>query len=122
MEQLATKLINSDFQKLISDEQILSLYVFVEDVYETRIAPNDANLSVTDMMRAIEKTYRNFLIQLDQLPQDKVRKAESECYAEEARILRMAMDAAKKVLQVERLTKRLKRILEPPFVRDKKSK
>lgn len=114
------ELINGEFRKLISDEEVLSLYVFVEDVYETRIAPNDANLSVGDMMKAIEMNYRHFLIQLDELPQDKVQKAELECYAEEARIMEIAVDAAKKVLQVERLAKTLKRVLEPRFINNRR--
>ncbi|KAK9674970.1 protein of unknown function (DUF4200) [Popillia japonica] len=120
LEELAMELINGEFRKLISDEEVLSMYVFVEDVYETRIAPNDANLSVGDMMKAIEMNYRHFLIQLDELPQDKVQKAESECYAEEARIMEIAVDAAKKVLQVESLAKTLKRVLEPRFISDKR--
>ncbi|GJQ68464.1 hypothetical protein Trydic_g17042 [Trypoxylus dichotomus] len=120
LEELAMELINGEFRKLISDEEVLSLYVFVEDVYETRIAPNDANLSVGDMMKAIEMNYRHFLIQLDELPQDQVHKAETECYAEEARIMEIAVDAAKKVLQVERLAKTLKRVLEPRFVNNRR--
>ena len=111
------ELINGEFRKLISEEEILNLYVFVEDVYEARIAPNDANLGVSDMMKAIEMNYRHFLIQLDQLPVDKVQKAESECYAEEARIMEIAIDAARKVLQVETLIKTLRRVLEPAFVK-----
>lgn len=48
------ELVNGEFRKLVVDDDILNLHVFVEDVYEARIGPNDANLSVTDMMRGIE--------------------------------------------------------------------
>lgn len=54
LEELAMELVNGEFRKLVVDDDILNLHVFVEDVYEARIGPNDANLSVTDMMRGIE--------------------------------------------------------------------
>lgn len=101
---------------------MINLYVFVEDVYETRIAPNDSNLTMSDMMRVIEIQYRDFLLQLDRLPSDLVYRAEMECYAEEARIMAVAKDAAKKVVQVERLMKHLARLLEPPVYRMQKGK
>lgn len=117
LEELARCLIDTSFRRLISAEEILNWYVFVEDVYETRIAPNDANLTACDMMRAIEIKYRDFLIKLDGLPQNKVHKAEIECYTEEAKIMAIAEEASKKVIQIERMTKHLNRILEPPFVK-----
>lgn len=117
MEELAKQLIDSEFCKVISDEEVLNLYVFIEDVYENRVAPNDANLGIIDMMKGVEMLYREFLLQLDRLPQDKVHKAESECYAEEARIMKIAQEAARKVLQIERLARRLERVLDPPFHR-----
>ncbi|KAK9880954.1 hypothetical protein WA026_013278 [Henosepilachna vigintioctopunctata] len=72
LEQLAMELVNGEFRKLVVDEDILNLHVFVEDVYEARIGPNDANLSVTDMMRGIEIKYRNELLQLDKMPSNKL--------------------------------------------------
>lgn len=110
-------MINSVFCKVISDEEVLNLHVFIEDVYETRVGANDANLNIVDMMTGIEVLYRNYLLELDKMPQDKVHKAESESYAEEDRIMKMAMEAARKVVQIDRLAKRLERVLEPPFVR-----
>lgn len=122
LEELAQVLIESEFCKVISDEEVLNLHVFIEDVYETRVAPNDANLGIADMMKGIELCYRKYLLKLDYLPQDKVHKAESECYAEEAKIMKMAKDAARKVEQIERLARRLERVLEPPFERVYKGK
>lgn len=122
MQTLALELINGEFQNLISAEGVLNLYVFVEDVYENRVAPNDANLDVMDMMKGIEMLYRNYLLELDYLAEEKVHKAEMDCYREEARIMKIAQEAAKKVIQIERQAKRLNRVLEPPFERIHKRK
>lgn len=122
LEELAQTLIQSEFSKVISDEEVLNLHVFIEDVYETRVAPNDANLGIVDMMKGIELLYREHLLKLDYLPQDKVHKAESECYAEERKIMAIAVEAARKVQQIERLARRLERVLEGPYQRVYKGK
>lgn len=101
---------------------MLNLYVFVEDVYEARVAPNDANISLADMMKAVEMKYRNYVLLLDSMPQEQVLKAEEECFTEFERIMRIAQEAAKRVVQIERLTHRLKRALEPPLYRTTKGK
>lgn len=41
--------------------------MYVEDVYETRVGPNDANLSMLDMMKGIEEKYRYELLLLDKV-------------------------------------------------------
>lgn len=117
LQSLAMELINGEFQNLIAAEAVLNLYVFVEDVYEKRVAPNDANLSISDMMKGIEIAYRNCLLELDYLPEERVHKAEMDCYVEEARVMKIAQEAAKKVVQIERQAKRLSRVLEPPSYR-----
>ncbi|XP_045462570.1 cilia- and flagella-associated protein 100-like [Harmonia axyridis] len=114
LEELAMELVNGEFRKLVVDDDILNLHVFVEDVYEARIGPNDANLSVTDMMRGIEIKYRNELLQLDKMPSEQVTKLEASCYAEEARILRIAEKASRKIVELERLTYRLLKAFTPP--------
>lgn len=119
---MTNELIKGDFKKLISEEEVLNLYVFVEDVYEARVAPNDANIGLADMMKSVEIKYRNYVLQLDTLPQDQVQRAESECFAHFAKTMRIAQEAAKRVVQIERLTHRLKRALEPPFQRNAKGK
>ncbi|KAL3275403.1 hypothetical protein HHI36_020167 [Cryptolaemus montrouzieri] len=120
LEELAMELVNGEFRKLVVDDDILNLHVFVEDVYEARIGPNDANLSVTDMMRGIEIKYRNELLQLDKMPSEQVTKLEASCYAEEARILRIAEKASKKIMELERLTYRLLKAFTPPESRIKR--
>lgn len=120
MEHLAKELINGDFKKLVAEEEVLNLYVFVEDVYEARVAPNDANIGLADMMKAVEMKYRNYVLRLDALPQDQVVRAETECFAEFEKSMRIAQEAAKRVVQIERLTHRLKRALEPPTYRKTK--
>lgn len=114
LEALARELINGEFRRLICDGSILNLLVMVEDVYEARVAANDANLSAYEMMKAVEIKYREHLLKLDYMPYDKVHKAEMECYAEQAKIMKVAEDASRKVVQIDRLVKRLRRILEPP--------
>lgn len=67
LEDLGNKLIKTEFKQLIKSEEMLNLHVFVEDVYETRIGPNDANLSMLEMMKGIEEKYRNELFLLDKV-------------------------------------------------------
>lgn len=67
LEELALKLIGNEFKRLIMDDEVLNLHVFVEEVYETRIGPNDANLHIDDMMKAIEARYRQELLALDKV-------------------------------------------------------
>ncbi|KAK5642136.1 hypothetical protein RI129_008303 [Pyrocoelia pectoralis] len=121
LEELALELINGDFKELISNDEAINLYVFVEDVYESRIGLNDSNLTVKDMMRVIETGYRKYLLQLDRLPDELVYKAEMACYREEEKTMFLAEDAARKVIQVERLMKHLTRLLEPPRYRTTRS-
>ncbi|KAF5304036.1 hypothetical protein FQA39_LY01821 [Lamprigera yunnana] len=114
LEELAVELINGDFREIISNKEVINLYVFVEDVYESRIGVNDSNMSMKEMMRIVETSYRNYLLQLDRLPDDVVYKAEMTCYREEEKILMLAHDATRKLTQVEQLMKHLTRLLEPP--------
>lgn len=115
-------LINGPYKELLAAEDVLNLYVFVEDVYEARIAPNDAKINLPDMMKAIEIRYRNYVLQLDTLPQNQVMRAEADCSADFAKIKQIAEEAAKKVLQIEILTHSIKRAMEPPFQRKTKGK
>ncbi|KAB0792878.1 hypothetical protein PPYR_12498 [Photinus pyralis] len=114
LEELALELINGNFKELISNDEAINLHVFVEDVYENRIGMNDSNLTMKDMMKGIETGYRDYLLQLDRLPDDLVYKAEMSCYRKEEKTMLLAEEAAKKVVQVERLMKQLTRLLEPP--------
>ncbi|XP_017786367.1 PREDICTED: cilia- and flagella-associated protein 100-like [Nicrophorus vespilloides] len=115
LEFLARELINGEFKRLICDETALNLHVIVEDVYEARVAPNDANLTAYDMMKSVEMKYREWLLKLDYLAHEKVHKAEIDCYNEQTRIMKVALEASRKVIQIERLVKRLRRILEIPI-------
>lgn len=121
LEELAMELINGDFREIISNKEVLNLYVFVEDVYENRIGMNDSNLTMKDMMKIIEVSYRDYLLQLDRLPDELVYKAEMTCYREEEKVMLLAQDASRKVIQVERLMKHLTRLLEPPVYQTQKA-
>ncbi|XP_019762229.2 coiled-coil domain-containing protein 38 [Dendroctonus ponderosae] len=118
LEDLALKLIGNEFKKLVMDDEVLNLHVFVEEVYETRIGPNDANLSMEDMMRSIEARYRHELLALDKVPADQVALLESGCYAEQMMVMRLAERAAKQYAELEQLTHKLNRAFAPPFQKD----
>ncbi|KAF7279217.1 cilia- and flagella-associated protein 100-like [Rhynchophorus ferrugineus] len=117
LEELALKLIGNEFKQLVMADDVLNLHVFVEDVYETRIGPNDANLSMAAMMRAIEAKYRNELLALDKVPAEQVALLESGCYAEQMMVMRLAEKAAKQYLELQRLTAKLNKAFAPPFVK-----
>lgn len=67
LERMAMSLIYTEFKQLIMADDILNMHVFVEDVYESRIGPNDANLNVLEMMRSIEKRYRSEILLMDKV-------------------------------------------------------
>lgn len=97
-------LINGQFKHLIADDEILKLHVFVEDVYESCIAPNDSNFTIYEMMRAIEQYYNELVLALDRMPQEIVKKSERHRFAEEARLAKLCREAAAKITLVDRIT------------------
>lgn len=86
-------------------------------MYESRIAENDSKMSLLDMMKTIELKYQSYVLMLDRLPQQLVYKSESQCYREEAKVMKIAELAAKKLVNVERMTKSLSRLLHPAVYR-----
>ncbi|XP_030766200.1 cilia- and flagella-associated protein 100-like isoform X2 [Sitophilus oryzae] len=117
LEDLALKLIGNEFKNLIMADEVLNLHVFVEDVYETRIGPNDANLGMAEMMRAIETKYRNELLAMDKVPAEQVAMLERGCYAEQMMMMRLAEKAAKQYSELQRVTSKLNKAFAPPFVK-----
>ncbi|XP_066251780.1 cilia- and flagella-associated protein 100-like [Euwallacea similis] len=115
LQELAFNLIENEFKGLIMNDEVLNLHVFVEDVYETHIGPNDANLSMGDMMKAIESRYRHELLSLDKVPADQVALLESGCYAEQMMVMRLAETAAKQYAELKQLTYKLKRAFAPAY-------
>jgi hypothetical protein len=105
------------FKEQILSESTLSLHVFVEDVYETCIAPYDSSLGLRDMMSGIELKVESMLLKLDYLPFEIVKVAESKTFEEEARIKKDAEVAELKIKLMEKLKRRLRRALEPPVCR-----
>ncbi|PNF16549.1 hypothetical protein B7P43_G07189 [Cryptotermes secundus] len=101
----------------ILSERTLKLHVFVEDVYETYVAPRDSSVGLRDMMRGIELKVESLLLKLDYLPFEIVKVAESKTYEDEARIRKEAQIAELKIKLVEKLKRRLRRALEPPDYR-----
>jgi hypothetical protein len=116
----AKELLYGLFKDLVVSESVLNLHVFVEDVYETCIAPNDINLGMYDMMREIELKMESLLLTLDYLPFAIVKAAERETYEEGARIMKQAKEAEARVKLMEKLKKRLRRALESPTYRSGK--
>ncbi|XP_057671771.1 uncharacterized protein LOC130903591 [Diorhabda carinulata] len=117
LENLAQTLISNDFKKLIMSEEILNLHVFVEDVYETRIGPNDANNSMLEMMKQIEQKYRYEVLSFDMVPAEQVALLEGTCYNEQMKIMKLAEKAAKQYAELNTLTKQLNKAYAPPFKR-----
>lgn len=113
LEELAIELINGEFKKLVISDEILNLNVFVEDVYESRIGPNDANLSMSEMMKMIETKFREELITLDQLPSEQVAQMEISCYRDEAKMMREAQKAARQLFEFEMLFLKLQKVFAP---------
>jgi hypothetical protein len=91
--------------------------VFVEDVYETRIGPNDANLTMSEMMKMIESKFREELISLDQMPSEQVAQLEISCYRQEAKMMKAAQQAARQLLEFEMLFLKLQKVFSPPYKR-----
>lgn len=67
LEALAHDLIFNHFKEIISSPDVLNLHCFVEDIYESVIEPNTANLNVHQMCSLIESHYRNQLFVLDKV-------------------------------------------------------
>lgn len=122
LEELALELINGEFKKLVVAEEVLNLHVFVEDVYETRIGPNDANLSMSEMMKMIESKFREELISLDQMPSEQVAQLEVSCYREEAKTMKAAQIAARQLLEFEMLFLKLQKVFSPPLMKKTRGK
>ncbi|CAG9831511.1 unnamed protein product [Diabrotica balteata] len=117
LENLAQSLISTDFKKLIMGEEVLNLHVFVEDVYETRIGPNDANNSMLEMMKYIEEKYRYEVLSFDLVPAEQVAQLEGSCYNEQMKIMKLAEKAAKQYTELNTLTKQLSKAYAPPYQR-----
>ncbi|CAH1155461.1 unnamed protein product [Phaedon cochleariae] len=115
MEEQGKNLINKDFRTLITDHEVLNLHVFVEDVYETRVGPNDADLTMLEMMKGIEEKYRNELLSFDKLPSDQITMLEGSCYQEQMTVMQLAEMAAREYANLEKLNYRLTKAFEPPF-------
>lgn len=122
LEELAIELINGQFKKLVIADEVLNLNVFVEDVYETRIGPNDANLSMSEMMKMIERRFLEELISLDQMPSEQVAQLELSCYREEAKMMKEAQKAARQLMEFEMLFLKLQKVFAPPPKRKTKGK
>ncbi|RZB39150.1 coiled-coil domain-containing protein 37 [Asbolus verrucosus] len=115
LEEMALELINGEFKKLVIADDVLNLHVFVEDVYETHIGLNDANLNISKMMKMIESKFREELINLDQMPSEQVAQLESSCYREEAKMIKEAYKAARHLSEFEKLFLKLQKVFYPPF-------
>lgn len=117
LKDKARELLYGLFMDLIVSESVLNLHVFVEDVYETCIGPNDGILGLYDMMNGIELKMESLVFTLDCLPLGIVKMAESETYEEKERIMKMAEEAETKLKMAEKLKRRFRRALEPPAYR-----
>nr|CAI5828739.1 unnamed protein product [Callosobruchus analis] len=115
LEDLAQELIYNEFKELVMADKILNLHVFVEDVYETRVAPNDANLSMQDMITGITLKYRQEVLALDKVPSEMVLLLEGSCYKEQLMMMKLAEKAAKQYAELQRLTNDVKKAFGPKY-------
>lgn len=81
---------------------VLALHVWVEDVYEQCVAPNDSHLTAFQMMCAVEKAVAAELLALDYLDQGHVKKARKQVYLQEKDTMRNADEAQRKVITADR--------------------
>ncbi|KAK3930832.1 Cilia- and flagella-associated protein 100 [Frankliniella fusca] len=95
-------------------DNVLTLRVWVEDVYERCVAPNDSHLTSYQMMCAVERIVAAELLALDYLDQEHVKRARKHVYLEDRRQMGSAQDAHRKLQQMQQLVYRMERALEPP--------
>nr|CAI5828735.1 unnamed protein product [Callosobruchus analis] len=115
LEEFAKKLINEELKQLVVDENILNLYVFVEDCFETRVAPNDANLTMLEMISGISKKYGDELLSMEKVPKEIISVLGESCVQENMATMRLAEKAAKQVAELQRLTASLIKTFAPPY-------
>ncbi|XP_063236109.1 cilia- and flagella-associated protein 100-like [Bacillus rossius redtenbacheri] len=115
LENHARKLMSTTFKDLVVSDDLLRLKVFIEDTYEAVIARNEGNLKMVEMKTAIEARYDQLMLQLEKFPKSLVRETKREVFSEARRRMREARSAATKAELMERVLRRLKKALEPPF-------
>lgn len=114
LEKTTRSLLDTTFRNLVAEDEALILYCNVEDLYESVISLNDANLGIIPMMKALESHYEKLMLELDTISLEAVKAAEKEQYTEEARKMKQAFEAQKKVQLIDTLTRRLHKALEKP--------
>jgi len=102
------------FKDQVEGANAVKLHVIVEDVYEMCLGRTDSNRGLAEMMSAIEMEMERLLLSLDYLPSEIVRVAETEIYEEQTRVKKEAELVEVRRKLMEKLTRRLKRALEPP--------
>ncbi|XP_053998659.1 uncharacterized protein LOC128887143 [Hylaeus anthracinus] len=117
LEKYANVLLAGMFRDSVCSDEVLRFQVFIEDAYETCIAPNDANLDSFSMMKWIEKTHEELNLELDTLPPDVVQVCEREGFRQELKAMQETEEAAKKFELMLRLLASLKRVMEPPTIK-----
>ncbi|KAI4491877.1 hypothetical protein M0804_003269 [Polistes exclamans] len=116
LQEYANYILQGVFRDLVCSEDVLCVYVLIEDAYETCIAPNDAKLNSFTMMKLIEKTHEELNLELDTLPHEVVRKCEREGFKQESKAIKEAEDAARKFELMHQLLDALTRIMQMPII------
>ncbi|KAJ1532006.1 hypothetical protein ONE63_000640 [Megalurothrips usitatus] len=117
LQKHAQVILSSVYQDILAgagSANVLTLRVWVEDVYEHCIAPNDSHLTAYQMMCAVERAVAAELLALDYLDQTHVKRARRHIYMEDRDQNKGASDAQRKLQQLEQLVYRMERALEPP--------
>ncbi|KAG7210421.1 hypothetical protein KM043_011953 [Ampulex compressa] len=100
LEEYANELLKGVFRELVCSQEVLCLRVYIEDAYESCVAPNDANLDSFSMMKALEKIHEELNLILDTLPQEVVQACAKEGFKQEMKAMKDTEEAAKKASYV----------------------
>jgi len=85
---------------MLGNPDMLTVVVWVEDLYERCIAPNDSHLTLFQMMTCLEQHLEQELVTLDYLKADEVKAARLKVYQDEERQMKVAQDAQRKVVNI----------------------
>ncbi|CAG9859102.1 unnamed protein product [Phyllotreta striolata] len=113
--KMINSVIHNEFKKLIKSKEVLDLYVFVEDVYESIGSSEVIDRNILTMMESIERQYRKEKLSLDKVPCEMAKLLESKYNIESKKLIESASLAQKQHLEFEMALKSLRKAYQAPF-------
>lgn len=113
LKEIFFRLLKGKMRYLVSSQEALQIFNYVEFAYEQLIAPNDTKQSSVDMMIALELEYDNLMLEISSYDLKYIKEIEKEIYELGDREIKKAKEAAKMLKNVDKLHKRLKSSYEP---------